>query len=78
MRKFTLLLAMLMLFSVLAISQTRTVTGTVRDNQGNPIPFATICRNWNKQSSNCRRQWKLYHYGSQHANFLVSATRLHH
>lgn len=33
---------MLMLFSALAIAQTRTVTGTVRDNQGNPIPFATV------------------------------------
>ena len=40
MRKFTLLLFMLAL-SVLAFAQ-RTVTGTVRDEKGEPIPFATI------------------------------------
>lgn len=42
MRKFASLLATLMLFSALAFGQVRTVTGTVRDPQGNPIPFATI------------------------------------
>jgi len=42
MRKIASLLTMLMLFSVLAFAQTRTVTGTVRDAQGNPIPFATV------------------------------------
>jgi TonB-dependent SusC/RagA subfamily outer membrane receptor len=40
MRKITLLLFMLAL-SVLAFAQ-RTVTGTVRDDKGEPIPFATI------------------------------------
>ena len=40
MRKITLLLSMLVL-SVLAFAQ-RTVTGTVRDEKGDPIPFATI------------------------------------
>ncbi|HEX8315542.1 MAG TPA: TonB-dependent receptor plug domain-containing protein, partial [Flavisolibacter sp.] len=40
MRKFTLLLSMLVL-SVLAFAQ-RTVTGTVRDDKGEPVPFATI------------------------------------
>lgn len=40
MRKITLLLSMLVL-SVLAFAQ-RTVTGTVRDDKGNPIPFATV------------------------------------
>ncbi len=42
MRKIASLLMMLILFSVLAFAQTRTVTGTVRDSQGNAIPFATI------------------------------------
>ena len=42
MRKILLLLAMFMGFSFLAFSQTRTVTGTVTDETGKPIPFATI------------------------------------
>jgi len=42
MRKIASLLAMLMLCSVLAFAQTRTVTGVVRDDKGDPIPFATI------------------------------------
>jgi TonB-linked SusC/RagA family outer membrane protein len=42
MRKAASLLTVLMLFCVLAFAQTRTVTGTVRDAQGNPVPFATV------------------------------------
>ena len=42
MRKFVSLLSVLMLFCALAYGQTRTVTGRVTDEQGNPIPFASI------------------------------------
>lgn len=42
MRKILLLLAMFMGFSFLAISQTRTVTGTVVDEAAAPIPFASV------------------------------------
>src|SRR5690606_14317268 len=42
MRKFSSLLTMLMLFTALAYAQTRTITGTVKDSRGNPIPFANI------------------------------------
>jgi len=42
MRKIVSLLSVLMLLCALAFGQTRTVTGTVRDENGNPIPFATI------------------------------------
>jgi TonB-linked SusC/RagA family outer membrane protein len=42
MSKILSLTVMIMLFSISAFAQTRTVTGTVRDNQGNPIPFATV------------------------------------
>jgi TonB-linked SusC/RagA family outer membrane protein len=42
MRKAASLLMMLMLYCALAFAQTRTVTGTVRDAQGNPVPFATV------------------------------------
>src|SRR5438270_8515007 len=42
MRKIASLLSVLMLMCALAFGQTRTVSGTVRDVNGNPIPFATI------------------------------------
>jgi TonB-linked SusC/RagA family outer membrane protein len=42
MRRIKLMLALLVLCSALAYAQTQTVSGTVRDVQGNPIPFATI------------------------------------
>lgn len=42
MRKLASLLAVLMLFNALAFAQQRTVAGTVKDAQGEPIPFATI------------------------------------
>src|SRR5688572_32082811 len=41
MRKIALLLSLLVL-SVLAFAQQRTVSGTVRDDKGDPIPFATV------------------------------------
>src|SRR5688572_14851362 len=42
MRKILSILSMLMLVSTLAFAQSRTVTGQVTDETGNPIPFATI------------------------------------
>src|SRR5690606_5658164 len=42
MRKFASFFAMLMLFSVFAFAQNRTVKGTVKDNNGIPVSFATI------------------------------------
>jgi len=42
MRKIASLLSVLMLVCALAFGQTRTVSGTVRDANGNPIPFATV------------------------------------
>jgi hypothetical protein len=42
MRKIASLLSVLMLLCTLAFAQTRTITGTVRDENGNSIPFATI------------------------------------
>jgi len=42
MRKIPLLLAVLMLCSFIAFSQTREVTGTVTDATGTPVPGATI------------------------------------
>ncbi|HZH96894.1 MAG TPA: TonB-dependent receptor plug domain-containing protein, partial [Flavisolibacter sp.] len=42
MRKIASLLTMLLLLSVLAFAQTRTITDVVRDNKGEPVPFATV------------------------------------
>ncbi|RYY38414.1 MAG: SusC/RagA family TonB-linked outer membrane protein [Chitinophagaceae bacterium] len=42
MRKIASLLSMSMLVCTLAFGQARTVTGTVRDAQGNPVPFASV------------------------------------
>ena len=42
MKKFVTLLSVLLLVCMTAMAQTRTVTGTVRDSTGKPIPFATI------------------------------------
>jgi TonB-linked SusC/RagA family outer membrane protein len=42
MRKLASLCALLMLFSAFAFGQTRTVTGTVLDASGSPVPFATV------------------------------------
>ncbi len=42
MRRFLSLFTMLMLCGVLAFAQGRVVTGRVIDNQGKPVPFATV------------------------------------
>ena len=42
MRKILSLLVVLVLISVLAIAQTRVVTGQVRDEKGDPIPYSSV------------------------------------
>ncbi|MBX2923079.1 MAG: SusC/RagA family TonB-linked outer membrane protein [Chitinophagaceae bacterium] len=42
MRKTVSLLAVLILYSVLAVAQTKLVTGLVMDEKGEPIPFASV------------------------------------
>ena len=42
MRKLLSLVAALLLCSVLAFSQSRTVSGKVTDEKGDPVPFATV------------------------------------
>ena len=50
MRKRASLLAVLMLLCTLAFSQTRTVTGIVRDEKGDPVPFATVLESGTKNA----------------------------
>src|SRR5215217_5849653 len=42
MRKIVSLLAVLLLFGAMTYAQNKTVTGKVRDEKGDPIPFATV------------------------------------
>jgi TonB-linked SusC/RagA family outer membrane protein len=42
MRKFTLLFSVLLTYSVLLFAQNSTYTGTVKDEQGNPVPYASV------------------------------------
>jgi TonB-linked SusC/RagA family outer membrane protein len=42
MRKFVFMMSMLVLCCALAYGQTRTVSGVVRDEKGDPVPYATI------------------------------------
>ncbi|HEX2845915.1 MAG TPA: SusC/RagA family TonB-linked outer membrane protein [Chitinophagaceae bacterium] len=42
MRRSALLIAGLMLFYALALAQTKTITGQVKDAKGDPVPFANI------------------------------------
>src|SRR5690242_6033508 len=42
MRKIASLLTMLMLLSALAFGQTRTVSGQIKDEKGDPVAFASV------------------------------------
>ncbi|CAN5806803.1 TonB-dependent receptor [soil metagenome] len=48
MRKMQLMLAVLVLCSGLAFAQSRTITGVVRDDKGNPVSFASVQLKGNK------------------------------
>ncbi len=51
MRRFLTLFTVLMLSGVLAFSQGRTVSGTVSDDSGNPVPFATVTETGTKNAA---------------------------
>src|SRR5438477_1587285 len=51
MRKLASLLSVLMLLCTLAFAQTRTVSGVVKDEKGDPIPFATVTETGTKSAT---------------------------
>ena len=51
MRKIASLLPVLILLCTAAFAQTRTVTGQVRDDKGEPIPFATVTETGTKNAT---------------------------
>ncbi len=74
MRKFASLFTMLMLLSALAYGQTVTVTGQVKDDKGDVVPFATILEtgtdNGTKADANGLFSIKV----KKGANLTISAT----
>ena len=50
MRKILLMAAMLFAFVAITSGQTRNVAGEVKDEQGNPVPFATVKVKGSKQA----------------------------
>ena len=51
MRKIASLVPVLMLLCAFAFGQTRTVAGTIKDEKGEPIPFATITESGTKNAT---------------------------
>src|SRR5690349_1294560 len=51
MRKILTLLTTFMLVCVFAFAQTRNITGQVMDENGNPVPFATVTQTGTKTAT---------------------------
>lgn len=65
MQKILLLFTVLVLSAVTAFAQTKTVTGKVTDEKGDPIPFATVTIKGHKQGVSA----------DQNGSFLIKATQ---
>jgi TonB-linked SusC/RagA family outer membrane protein len=74
MRKIASLLSVLMLLCTLAFGQTRTVTGTVRDENGNPIPFATITEAGTKNATTADATGNFSISVAQNSRLTISST----
>lgn len=74
MRKIASLLSVLMLVCALAFGQTRTVTGTIRDDKGEPVPFATIVEAGTNTATQADANGNFSLKVSQNGKLTVSAT----
>jgi len=73
MRKVVSLLSVLMLFCALAYGQTRTVTGTVTDDKGAPVAFATVTEEGSRNSTKADEDGKFSITVREGANLVITA-----
>ena len=74
MRKIASLLMALIVLCLSAIAQTRTISGTVKDANGNPIPFATITQTGTKTGTTADASGNFTLSIPENASLTVSAT----
>ncbi|MEO5683677.1 MAG: SusC/RagA family TonB-linked outer membrane protein [Chitinophagaceae bacterium] len=74
MRKLCTLLCMLLLLSAIAFSQVKTITGTIRDAKGEPVPFATVKIKGGKSGVSADANGKFSISAKQGDVLVVSAT----
>ncbi len=73
MRNTALLLSMLMLLCASAFSQTHTVSGVVRNDKGEPIPFATITETGTKNATQADANGSFSIKVAQNSKLTISA-----
>ncbi len=73
MRKLASLLSVLMLLCTLAFSQTRTITGVVKNEKGESVPFATIQETGTKNATTADVQGAFSIKIPQNAKLTISA-----
>jgi TonB-dependent SusC/RagA subfamily outer membrane receptor len=73
MRKMLSLLAVLVLCTAMALGQSKTVTGTVKDTKGDPIPFATIKIKGTSNAVAADASGNFTISAPQNATFIISA-----
>jgi TonB-linked SusC/RagA family outer membrane protein len=73
MRKMLSLLAVLVLCTAMALGQTKTVTGQVKDSKGDPIPFATIKIKGTNNATAADANGNFTINAPENATFIISA-----
>jgi TonB-linked SusC/RagA family outer membrane protein len=74
MKKLTALLSMLMLMTTLVYGQTKTVTGQVKDEKGEPVAFATVTEVGTKNSVRADASGSYSIRVAENAQLQISAT----